>query len=302
MRTGARRFLPLRTALFVPGDRPDRIDKAVATAADAIIIDLEDGVSLSRKRETPGVVRAKLRQYAGRQRNLMVRVNDFESGFLEGDLSEVVAGALTGILLPKVESADQVKRIESLLAEAEREEGLEGQGISLLVQIESAAAVQRVDAIMSAGIDSSRLYTAVFGAADYCLDLGIELTGDGRELHYPRSRIPVACRAACLAPPLDTPFMLDLKDLDGLRADALRAKQLGFQGKLCVHPNQIAICNAVFSPSEEEIREARKVVRAFEEADSRGVGAILFEGKLIDLPVVGRSRRLLALAAAIKSR
>ena len=300
MNTGARRFLPLRTALFVPGDRPDRIDRAIATAADAVIIDLEDGVSLSKKSETRGVVHAKLRQYFGRQRNIIVRVNDLESGFLEGDLQEVATGNLSGILLPKVERADQVKRMDSLLTEAEKEEGLEGRGISLLLQIESAAAVQKVDTIMSAGRDSGRLYTAAFGAADYCLDLGIELTARGRELHYPRSRIPVACRAAGLAPPLDTPFMFDLNDRDGLRADALRGKRLGFQGKLCVHPNQIEICNAVFSPTEKEIHEAEKVVRAFEEADSRGVGAIQVEGKLIDLPVVRRSRRVLALAAAIR--
>ena len=134
------------------------------------------------------------------------------------------------------------------------------------------------------------------------MDLGIDITKDGRELDYPRSRIPVACRAADIAPPLDTPFLINLKDLESLHKDAMRAQQLGFQGKLCIHPNQIETCNDVFSPTKEETLHAEKVVRAFEEAEAQGVGAIQFEGRMIDLPVVERSRRILELAAAIKGR
>ncbi len=295
------RFGPLRTALFVPGDRPDRVDKAVATAADAVIIDLEDAVSPAKKKETRGVVRDKLLELRGRERNLIVRVNSLESGLLEGDLQEVMLENLTCILLPKVESPDQVRKIESLLLDAEKEQGIGAGSIDLMLLIESATGVQNVFEIISKKTDPNRLLAVAFGAADYCLDIGIEITRDGNELLYPRSRIPVACRAAGIAPPLDTPFMIDLKDCDALRTDAIRAKQLGFQGKFCVHPDQIGTCNEVFSPTEEETLHADKVVQAFEEAEAQGVAAIQFEGKLVDAPVVERARRILKLAASIKS-
>ena len=291
---------PLRTALFVPGDRPDRVNKAVTTAADAVIIDLEDAVSLSKKKQTRAVVRNKLLEFLGPEKNIIVRVNALESGLLEGDLQEVVVENLTVILVPKVESADQVGKINSLLLAVERKRGIEVGGIALMLQIESARGVQDVYKIISEKTDPNRLFAVAFGAADYCLDLGIDITRNGRELDYPRSRIPVACRAAGIAPPLDTPFMINLKDLVALRADAIRAKQLGFQGKLCVHPNQIETCNDVFSPTLEEILYAEKIVRAFEKAVAQGVAAIQFEGKLIDAPVVKRAQRILALTAALR--
>ena len=140
---------------------------------------------------------------------------------------------------------------------------------------------------------------AAFGAADYTLDMGIELTREGGELAYPRARIAVASRAAGLVPPLDTPFMIDLKDTDGLQTDALRAKQLGFQGKLCIHPNQIRPCNEVFSPTSEEIGYAERVVRAYEESLARGVGAFQLDVKFIDAPVVERCRRVIQLADSV---
>ncbi len=143
--------------------------------------------------------------------------------------------------------------------------------------------------------------TVAFGAADYSLDLGMEITKQGSELNYPRARIAVSCRAAGLEPPLDTPFMIDLKDTEGLKADAIRAKQLGFQGKLCIHPNQILACHAVFSPSKEEIQHAEKVIQAFEEAEAEGVAAIQLDGKFIDYPVVERARRTMELAEMMKT-
>jgi citrate lyase subunit beta/citryl-CoA lyase len=162
--------------------------------------------------------------------------------------------------------------------------------------IESARGVVNVNMIAQAVTDPPRLHTLVFGAADYTSDLGVEITWDGQELAYPRARIAVACRGADLFPPLDTPFMLDLKDLQALEADTVKAKQLGFGGKLCIHPNQIPIVNRTFSPQPEEIRQAQAVVRAFEDAHARGVGAIQVDGKFIDKPVVERARRILTLA------
>jgi citrate lyase subunit beta/citryl-CoA lyase len=139
----------------------------------------------------------------------------------------------------------------------------------------------------------------MFGAADYTLDMGIEMTLAGDELFYARSRIAIACRAAGIAPPIDTPFMIDLKNMEALATDARRAKALGFQGKLVIHPNQVEPCNKIFSPLPEEIKKAKKIVKAFEEAEAEDTAVIQLEGKFIDYPVVKRSKDILALAAAI---
>ena len=287
-------FGPIRTALFVPGTRPDRVDKALTSGADLIIIDLEDAVPLAQKQETRPKVRGKVLEHGGKK--TIVRVNAIGSGFCQGDLDEVIVKELGCIMLPKVEDAEQIREIHGRLLRVEKERGMSPGAVSVIVLIETARAVQNIFQLLSEKTDPARLLTAAFGAADYSLDLGMEITKEGAELLYPRSRIAVACRAAEIEPPLDTPFMIDLKDMEGLKADAMRAKQLGFQGKLCIHPNQIEPCHAIFSPTEEEVLYAEKVVQAFEEAESSGVAAIQLDGKFIDYPVVERARRTLELA------
>ena len=288
---------PLRTALFVPGNRPDRVDKAVNSGADAVIIDLEDAVAFAEKEETRLKVREKIFEHPDRK--ILVRVNALNTPFFHGDLEEVIVGDLAGIIVPKVERVEDIHEIHKRLLNVEREKGLTPGSVSIVPLIESAMAVQNIFQIVSGETDPPRICTVALGAADYTLDLGIEMTRQGEELTYPRSRIAIACRAAGVDPPLDTPFMIDLKDLEALKVDAKRAKQLGFQGKLCIHPNQIEPCHAVFSPTKEEVSYAERVVRAFEEAETKGIAAIQLDGKFIDYPVMERSRRILRLAAAI---
>ncbi len=292
-------FGPIRTALFVPGNRPDRVDKALHSGADVVIVDMEDAVPLAQKEETRSKVREKVIAQGGRR--IIVRVNALESGFCQGDLDEVTVKELGCLMLPKVESPDHIREINHRLLLLEKERGLKPGAVSVIPLIESAPAVQDIFAILSEKTDPARILTVAFGAADYSLDLGIEISTEGVELYYPRARIAVACRAAGIAPPLDTPFMIDLKDTEGLKADAMRAKQLGFQGKLCIHPNQIQPCQAIFSPSKEEILHAQRVIQAFEEAEAGGVAAIQLDGKFIDYPVVERARRTLQLAKMMKT-
>jgi citrate lyase subunit beta/citryl-CoA lyase len=292
-------FGPIRTALFVPGTRPDRVDKALISGADVIIIDLEDTVPLARKEATRPKVREKILEHAGRK--TMVRVNAIGSGFCQGDLDEVIVKELSCVMLPKVEGPEQIREINHRLRRLEEERGMAAGAVSIIPLIESAIAVQNILPILSQKTDPTRVLTAAFGAADYSLDLGIEISKEGLELIYPRSRIAVACRATHIQPPLDTPYMIDLKDVDGLKADAMRAKQLGFQGKLCIHPNQIEPCHTVFSPTKEEIFYAEKVIQAFEEAEQSGVAAIQLDGKFIDYPVVERARRTLKMAEMMKT-
>jgi len=287
----------MRTALFVPGNRPDRIEKAFNTEADVIIIDLEDAVPLSEKESSRSNVREKVIQFANRI--ILVRVNALGSPFIKGDLDETIVEGVNGIILPKVEKADDIHDINKLLLEVEKNRTLPDGSIRIFPLIESAAAVQHVYNIVSTKTKPQRIYTVAFGAADYTLDMGIEMTMEGNELFYARSRIAIACRAAGIAPPVDTPFMIDLKNTDALISDARRAKELGFQGKLVIHPNQVEPCNRIFSPLPEEIKMAKKIVKAFEESEAAGVAAIQLEGKFIDYPVVKRSKNILALATAI---
>jgi len=287
----------MRTALFVPGNRPDRIEKAFNTEADVIIIDLEDSVPLSEKESSRSNVREKVPQFA--DRIILVRVNELGSPFIKGDLEETIVEGVNGIILPKVEKADDIHDINKLLLEVEKKRSLPEGSIHLFPLIESAAAVQHVYDIVSTKTKPERIYTVAFGAADYTLDMGIEMTMEGNEFFYARSRIAIACRAAGISPPIDTPFMIDLKNTEALISDARRAKELGFQGKLVIHPQQVEPCNRIFSPTPEEIAKAEKIVHAFEEAEAAGVAAIQLEGKFIDYPVVKRSKNILALATAI---
>ena len=288
---------PLRTALFSPGNRPDRVEKAIGSGADAVIIDLEDAVPLSDKENTRPLVRAILDRYPGKR--LYVRVNSLTTPYCEEDLGAVVCSHLTGILFPKVESPEDIFEIDRLLCEVEKRAGLEKGIIEVMILCESAKGLEEIYRIASAKPEHHQVSTVAFGAADYTLDLGIDLTKEGKELEYPRSRIPIACRAAGVMPPMDTPWMVDLKDMDGLVADAQKAKAYGFQGKLVIHPNQIQPCHDVFTPTQEEIAKAEKIIHAFEEAEREGRAAIQLDGKFIDYAVVEKAKRVYALAQAI---
>jgi citrate lyase subunit beta/citryl-CoA lyase len=291
---------PIRSALFVPGDRPDRVDKAAATVADRVIIDLEDAVAVSQKVAARALVRDKV--IAHKDRRVLVRVNGLETDFIKGDLEAIVLKELGGLMLPKTEDSHQVEEIHRLLVDLEKKQELPAGNTPVILLVESALGVQNIFQITSAAAELNREFLIAMGAADYGLDMGIEITKDGRELIYPRSRIALACRAAGMGPPLDTPFMIDLEDIEALKEDAARAKQLGFQGKLCIHPNQIEPIHVIFTPTAEEISFARRVVEVFEAEEAAGSAAILVDGKFVDYPVVERSRRILQLAASIDGK
>ena len=285
----------IRTALFVPGNRLDRLDKALATEADAVIIDLEDAVPPGQKDQARMAVAQKLAETPGRK--LIVRVNGLDTPEFASDLKAVVGPNLWGLMAPKIESPMDVARLHDALLKAEAAAGLQVGALAVIALIETAKGVDNISQIAAGQTEPARLYTVAFGAADYSLDLGIELTMGGDELFYARSRLPIACRANDLAPPIDTPFMIDLKDIPALEADTARARQLGFMGKLCIHPNQIEPVNTIFSPGPDEIALAEKIILAYEESEAKGLGAIQVEGKFVDLPVVERARRTLRLAS-----
>lgn len=289
----------IRTALFVPGNRSDRVDKAVRTDADMIIMDLEDAVALTEKSEARRVVRQKIEQYANRR--LMVRVNAIATGLVDDDLKEILIPGLDAVLLPKVEDPRDIQQINAKITDIECESGIDEGSVKVIGLVETALGVENAFRIASTVTESRRLYTLAFGAADFSLDMGIEMSQAEKALFYPRARLALACRAAGIAPAIDTPFMINLKDLEAFEADVLCGKNLGFGGKLCIHPNQVEICNRLYTPSKDEIDKADRIVSAFESAEKQGLAAIQMDGKFIDYPVVAQARRTLEMAATIFS-
>ena len=289
---------PIRTALFAPGNRPDRAEKALALDADCVIIDLEDAVPISEKEATRAVVRELLDQ--NDRKRIYVRVNALSTPYALEDIASLGSKNLSGIMLPKVDAPEDLVEFNRLIASMEQDSKLEVGALEIISLCETVKGLEEIYPIAATQAKIQREMVIAFGAADYTLDLGINQTREGKEIEYPRTRLPIASRAARIAPPLDTPWMLDLKDIDGLYADARNAKAFGFQGKLCIHPNQIKPCHEVFTPTEEEIVLAHRIIEAFEEAERQGQAAIQLDGKFIDYAHVEKARRTVLLAESIE--
>jgi citrate lyase subunit beta / citryl-CoA lyase len=287
---------PLRSFLFAPGNHTRRVEKALSLQADAVILDLEDAVATTEKRTTRDAVIAALTR--PRRPLLYVRVNAVDTEFCYGDLAAIVRPGLDGIILPKVESAGGLATVDWLLAQIEREHGLVSRAIELIPIIETARGLNQIDAILASG---TRVKRVAFGAGDFTLDVNMAWSRNEAELTYARAKIATASRAAGIEAPLDTVW-IDLADEEGLEASARTALGFGFQGKMCIHPNQIAVVNRVFTPSEAEIALAERVVAAFARAEAEGSAAIQLDGKFIDYPIVYRAQRVLEKMEAIRMR
>lgn len=287
---------PLRSFLFAPGNHGRRVEKALSLDADAVILDLEDAVAIAEKPATRAVVAAALER--SRQGLLYVRVNAVDTEFCYGDLVAVVRPGLDGIILPKVESAAGISMIDWLLVQLERDRGLPLGAIDLIPIIETARGVQQIDAILAAG---TRVRRVAFGAGDFTLDMNMTWSRSETELAHARAVIATASRASGIDAPLDTVWV-DLTDPEGLEASARTAAANGFQGKMCIHPDQIAVVNRAFTPSDAEIAFANRVTAAFANAEAEGSAAIQLDGKFIDYPIVYRAQRVLRKVAAIRAR
>ena len=287
----------LRTMLFTPGNNMRMIYKAGTLRADAIILDLEDGVPLAEKETARIFVRDSIEQVAAGGAQVFVRTNAFITGLAEEDLHWTVRAGLDGVVLPKVESRDEVLEADRLITTLEKERELEPGSLTLVPSLESALGVVNAYEIATA---SKRTVALAFGALDFTRDMGTSVSREGTELFYARSRIAVVARAAGIQA-IDTPW-IDIADQEGLIREAKAVRQLGFRGKLVIHPSQIEPVNRVFSPSEDEIEYARKVVRAFKEAEAKGLGAISLEGKMIDIANFRQAEELIAWAEAIAQK
>lgn len=289
-----------RSWMFVPGHRQKMIDKALAINADAIMLDIEDGVAPSEKDTARKLIGEALgRERAPKAPARFVRVNAIGHERMDADLEAVVRPGLDGLVLPKVETAEEVLKVEAVLKAREPERKMERGGVRLLVAIESPRGLLNAPVIAAA---SSRVVGLIFGAEDYGREMGLptKREGEAQDLLYARSAMAVAAASAHVQA-VDGVWV-DLKDTDGLNRFALQSRRLGFSGMSLIHPSQIDPINAVFSPTPEEIEYAKQVVQAFEEANARGDGSVAFGGQLIDRPIVERARRTLELAEQLAGR
>ena len=255
--------------LFVPGDRPDRFAKAAASGTDAVILDLEDGVTLERKVDA----RRAVASHGVTSFPVIIRINPLGTEAAAADLPFIKAALLVAVMVAKAESTGQLQQLANELP----------RGTFLLPLIETAAGVANVRAIAALPFVSQ----LGFGSIDLALDLGC---ADTFEAHLmARSEVVLASRLGSCAPPLDgvTP---SIDDAALITADARRARAIGFGGKMLIHPKQIAPTREAFRPTDAEIAEARAIVAV---ADKFGTGAIAHEGRMVDMPVIERARRLL---------
>lgn len=284
-----------RSFLFAPGNVARRVEKALTLDADAVIVDLEDSVAISEKAGTRKLVAEALKR--PRRPRGYVRVNAASTPFCYPDLVETIHEGVEGVLLPKVESAAELHAIDWLIAALERDHGLAEGSIDLIPQVETAAGVQRIERIVQAR--NLRQYKApwrvkrvAFGAGDYANDLGLSVSVDEPELAEARARLVMICRAAGLENPIDSPWF-HMKDAEGFKRALERSRRGGFQGRLCIHPDQIASVNSAYLPSAEELAQAERIVAAFREAEAKGAAAIQLDGQMIDYPIVHRAQALL---------
>lgn len=279
-----------RSRLYLPGNEAKFMINAGLHKPDGVILDLEDSVHPSEKDLARVHVRNALRQidFMGAER--MVRINQGQMGLV--DLDFVVPHNVHVVLIPKCESADEVKAVDARIAEI-RKRHKTAYAVFLMPIVESALGAIRAYDIASA---SPNVVALTIGLEDYTADIGTQRTTEGRESFWARAQVVNAARAARVQP-IDTVFS-DVADMEGLRQSVLEAKALGFEGKGCIHPRQIEVINDAFAPTEDEIKRAKAIVLAYDEAQAKGLGVVSLGSKMIDPPVVKRALRTVDLAAA----
>jgi citrate lyase subunit beta / citryl-CoA lyase len=278
----------LRSLLFVPGHRARFYEKLAEFRPDAVIVDLEDAVPPAEKPLARTMVRERLAGPLLRDLQVFVRVNGVDTPYFTDDVRGVVAPGLDGIFLPKTESAEQLHVANMLLAQNELRLGLPFGLVKIVPIIETVRGALSAAEIVTA---SPRVLALAFGAEDFTLDLGVERTTHGIETRYPRAQVALVAHGAGRIA-IDTPWTA-IDDPDGLLRETTEGRQLGYTAKQAIHPSQIAPIHAVFTPTSDEVSWARRVVEAYEAAIAGGTGAINLDGRLIDVPMVARARRVL---------
>lgn len=282
-----------RSVLYMPGDSLRKISKAAQMDVDSIVMDLEDSVALNQKEQARRTVSQALQTLDFGRSERLIRLNGLDTPFWQADLEATINARADGYALPKIESAAQVQRVGNFLDQAERERGWPQNSIRLLAIVETALGIMNLKEIAQAG---PRLAALMFGAEDLAGDIGARRTRAGWEVFYARSAVVTAAAAYGLQA-IDM-VLVDLNDLKRLEEECIEARNLGYEGKMAIHPRQVEIINRVFAPSPEEIAQAQRLVDAHQAHQAAGSGVFALDGKMVDMPVVKTARRVLDRARA----
>jgi len=284
---------PVRSMLFTPGNRLDMLAKAVQSGTDAVIVDLEDSVSVDQK----PVARDNLARLPETPVPYYVRTNAVETGLLWEDVVAAGRSPVVGMIIPKAEEPKVISQVDGALTALEMTTGKTVGSITIIPLIESALGVRLTYEMAMA---SDRVDCVMFGGGeqgDLVADLGVVWTPEGIGLMHARSQVLLSSRAAGVAYPMEAVFM-DFRNPDGLRVECDLARTLGYIGKVAIHPAQIEVINDVFTPAPDEVEYQRKVLAAFEEAEAQGKASIAVDGKMVDYAVARVARAVLARAEA----
>ncbi len=295
----ARQLPPIRSWLFAPGNVPRFLDRVFGSDADAAVLDLEDAVPVAEKDRARALVAETLERRAVNPatRTLsFVRVNGCRSRELEADLATVIRRGLDGLRVPKVESAEEIVELDARLCDAERSAGLDVGWLPFVCGIESAAGIMAAAAIADA---SPRVLALSFGAADFAADVGAREGPDRAETLAARSVLVLASRTAGIRPPVDSVHVM-LDDEAGLERTTHAGRDLGFFGRGAIHPRQVQVINAVYTPDAATLARARAIIAAAEEAAALGSGSLrLADGTFVDLAIVRRAHLVVRLAETL---
>jgi citrate lyase beta subunit len=282
-----------RALLYMPGDDRRKIEKATTLGVDCICMDMEDGVAITRKTEARAVIAQAMKDLDFGTSERCIRINSFGSGFEKFDLAAAVATNPDTIVVPKVETAEQVRSISEYIEMYELASNMNIGSLRMLVGVETAKGVLNLKEI--AGADK-RLEAIIFGAEDFAASVGATRTEGAAEVLYARSAVVTACAAHELQA-IDMVY-IDFHDIEGLRLEAEQGARLGFSGKQIIHPNQVQAVQEAFTPSDEAIEYAQRVVRAFAASQKEGKGAFALDGKMIDMPLLKNAQKVLDRARA----
>ena len=277
-----------RALLYMPGDDRRKIEKATALGVDCVCMDMEDGTAVNRKAEARDAISQAMKELDFGSSERCIRINSIGSGFEKDDLASALATEPDSIVVPKIETPEQVKWVSERIESYELSNKLNIGSIRLLIGLETAKGILNLKEIAES---DKRLEAIIFGAEDYAASVGATRTKEATEVLYARSAVVAACAANDLQA-IDMVY-IDFKDTEGLRAEAEQGAGLGFSGKQVIHPNQIQVTQEAFTPSDEAIAYAKRVVESFEASQKEGRGAYALDGKMIDMPLLKNAQKVL---------
>jgi citrate lyase beta subunit len=282
-----------RALLYMPGDDRRKIEKSITLSVDSICMDMEDGVAITRKIDARAIIAQAMKELDFGKSECCIRINSIGSGLESYDLVAALATNPDTIVVPKIESADQVRWVSDHIESYELSSGRQLGSVSLLVGVETAKGIVNLRKIAEA---DRRLEAIIFGAEDYAASIGARRTKEAIEVLYARQAVVTACMANDLQA-IDMVY-IDFRDQAGLRLEAEQGAGWGFSGKQVIHPNQVPVVQEAFTPSTEEIDYAKRVVETFDASQREGRGAYALDGKMIDMPLLKNARKVLDRAKA----